>query len=183
MGGQVQPHVLIIPFPAQGHVTPLMKLAHRIADHGIKVTFVNSHFIHKKVVAALPDEEAAGARGRIRLVSIPDGLDPEAEDEAGRDLVKLTESTTRVMPGHLKNLIEKANNMNIDDEKITCVIADSTIGWALEVAEEMGIQRVAFCPCGPGSLAVLFHIPRLVEAGIINSTDGTVLTLQLIIIK
>ena len=67
-----QAHVLMIPFPAQGHVAPLIKLAHQISDHGIIVTFVNSDFIHEKVVAALPEE--ATAPSRIRLVSIPDGL-------------------------------------------------------------------------------------------------------------
>ena len=158
--------MLIIPFPAQGHVTPLMKFAYQISDHGIKVTFVNSDFIHEKLVAALPDEDEA--QSRIRLASIPDGLGP---GEGRKDLLKSTDSMLRVMPGHLKELIEKVNNSN-DDEKITCVIADTTVGWALEVAEKMGIKSVAFCPCGPGSLALLFHIPRLIEAGHVNGIDG-----------
>ena len=158
--------MLIIPFPAQGHVTPLMKFAYQISDHGIKVTFVNSDFIHEKLVAALPDEDEA--RSQIGLASIPDGLGP-GEDR--KDSLKLTDSILRVMPGHLKELIEKVNNSN-DDEKITCVIADSAFGWALEVADKMGIKRVAFCPFGPGSLALAFHIPRLIEAGLLNSTDG-----------
>ncbi|XP_034673674.1 UDP-glycosyltransferase 83A1-like isoform X1 [Vitis riparia] len=169
-----RPHVLIIPFPAQGHVTPLMKFAYQISDHGIKVTFVNSDFIHEKLVAALPDEDEA--RSRIGLASIPDGLGP-GEDR--KDSLKLTDSIFRVMPGHLKEFMEKVNNSN-DDEKITCVIADSAFGWALEVADKMGIKRVAFCPFGPGSLALAFHIPRLIEAGLLNSTDGSLLNDELI---
>ncbi|CAN6286777.1 unnamed protein product [Urochloa humidicola] len=35
-------HVLMLPFPAQGHVTPLMELSHRLVDHGFEVTFVNT---------------------------------------------------------------------------------------------------------------------------------------------
>ena len=58
-----------------------MKLAHRISDHGIKVTFVHSNFIHENFVAALPDEVEAEAEGEGRswvwLASIPDGLDVE----------------------------------------------------------------------------------------------------------
>ena len=158
--------MLIIPFPAQGHVTPLMKFAYQISDHGIKVTFVNSDFIHEKLVAALPDEDEA--QSRIGLASIPDGLGP-GEDR--KDLLKSTDSMLRVMPGHLKELIEKVNNSD-DDEKITCVIADTTVGWALEVAEKMGIESVAFCPCGPGTLALVFDIPRLIEAGHVNGIDG-----------
>ena len=163
----MQSHVLMIASPGQGHVAPLMKFAHRIANNGIKVTFVNSDFIHGKVVAALPDEGAD--RGRIRLVSIPDGLDP---GEVGRDIAKLMESIERVMPGHFKDLIEKVNRSN-DNEQITCVIADIILGrWPMEVAEKMGIQWVPFCPFGPGILALLLHIPKLIEARIVNSTDG-----------
>ncbi|KAJ9677539.1 hypothetical protein PVL29_022501 [Vitis rotundifolia] len=51
-----------------------MKFVHSISDHGIEVSFVNSDFIHAKLLAALPHE--AEARSGIGLASIPDGLDP-----------------------------------------------------------------------------------------------------------
>ena len=159
--------MLIIPLPVQGHVAPLMKLAHRISDHGIKVTFVNSDFIHAKLLAALPHE--AEARSGIELASIPDGLDP-GDDR--KDLPKLTESISRVMPSHLKDLIEKANRSN-DVEQIICVVADISLGWrAMEVAEKMGILGVPLFPAGPEILALALHIPKLIEARIIRSTDG-----------
>lgn len=162
-----RPHVLIIPFPAQGHVNALIKFACLVSDHGIKVTFVNSEFIHEKVVAALPDEEEV--RRRMVLASIPDGLSP---GDNRKDSIKLVDSISRVMPGHLKALIEKVNNSN-DEEKIACVIADTTVYWALEVAQKMGLEKVAFCPCGPGSLALSLHIPMLIEAGVLSAKDGT----------
>ena len=91
-------HVLAIPFPAQGHVAPLMKLSHKIVDHGINVTFVNTEFIHAKLTAsmAVKSEE----KSPIRLVSIPDGLEP-GDDR--KDTPKLMESIEKVMPGHLKD--------------------------------------------------------------------------------
>jgi UDP:flavonoid glycosyltransferase YjiC (YdhE family) len=33
---------MVLPFPAQGHVTPLMELSHRLVDNGFEVTFVNT---------------------------------------------------------------------------------------------------------------------------------------------
>uniref|UniRef100_A0A2N9HEB4 Uncharacterized protein n=1 Tax=Fagus sylvatica TaxID=28930 RepID=A0A2N9HEB4_FAGSY len=133
-----QPHVLVISFPAQGHVAPLMKLSHLIVDHRINVTFVTSEFIHAKVTASMPVKNEE--KSQIRLVSIPDGLDP-GDDRT--DVLKVTESILKNMPGHFKDLIEKINQSN-DDEQISCIIADATFGWALEVAEKMGIKGLQF---------------------------------------
>ncbi|KAK9229165.1 hypothetical protein WN944_022122 [Citrus x changshan-huyou] len=75
------------------------------------------------------------------------------------------------MPGCLNSLIEKVNASN-DCEQIKCVIADVSVGWALEVAEQMGTARAAVIRSSPANLALFFHIPKLVEAGILDSTDA-----------
>ena len=87
-----QPHVLVIPLPFQGHVAPLMKLSHKIVDHGIKVTFVNTEFIHAKVTASMPVKNEE--KSPIRLVSIPNGLEP-GDDR--NDALKLTQSMLKVI--------------------------------------------------------------------------------------
>ena len=74
-----QPHVLVIPFPALGHVAPLMKLATKIAEHGIDVTFVNTEFMHAKIIASMQGK-AENSSSQIMLVSIPDGLDLQADE-------------------------------------------------------------------------------------------------------
>ncbi|XWS60465.1 hypothetical protein CRYUN_Cryun07bG0038700 [Craigia yunnanensis] len=164
-----QPHVIVIPHAAQGHVAPLMKLSLQIAAHGVKVTFVNTEFIHEKVMASLPEIFEEEQR-LIRLVSIPDGLKPEDDRQ---DFVKLTESILRVMPGNLRNLIENINRSYVD-EQIACVIADTAAGWALEVASKMGIKRVAVLLSGPASMALTLHVPQLIEAGITDTDDKDV---------
>ncbi|XP_050256101.1 UDP-glycosyltransferase 83A1-like [Quercus robur] len=156
-----QPHVLVIPFPAQGHVAPLMKLSHQIVDHGIKVTFVTTEFINARLTTKMP------ANSPIRLVSLPDGLEP-GDDQI--DTLKLINSFQETKSDHFKDLIEKINEST--DDRIIYVIADVTVAWAFDVAEKMGIQSVAFWPAGPANLALIFHIPKLIEDGIID-TQGT----------
>ena len=129
--------MVVIPYLAQGHVAPLMKLSHLIVGHGIKVTFVNTEFIHAKLTASMPVKNEE--KSPIRLVSIPDGLDP---GDDGKDSIKLKESVDKFMPAHFKDLIEKINKSD-DDDQISCVIADAIVGWAIEVAEKMGIKRAA----------------------------------------
>lgn len=164
-----QEHALVFPFPGQGHIVPVMKFALQIAAHGVKVTFVNTDFIHEKMMASLP--ENAEERSLISFVSLPDGL--ELEDDRS-DLVKLTESVHRTMPAYLEELIVKIKESNFDEE-ISCVIADTAVGWAHEMAKKMGIEAVAFWPSAGACLAMALHIPRLLEAGLIN-TDGTFMT-------
>ena len=160
-----QPHALVIPFPAQGHVAPLMKLALQIAAHGVKVTFVNTDFIHEKIMVSVP--EKAEERSLISLVSLPCGLEL-MDDET--DIVKLIESVHRTMPGYLEDFILKFNQSNMN-EQITCVVADTSVGWALEVAKKVGVEAVAFWPNGGACMALSLHIPQLLEAGIVDN-DG-----------
>ncbi|KAK9198710.1 hypothetical protein WN944_013896 [Citrus x changshan-huyou] len=165
-----EPHVLVIPFPAQGHAGPLMKLSTKIAEHGIKVTFVSTEHMHAKITASMPQK--AEQSSLITMVSIPDGLESHEADR--RDLQKVRQSMLTVMPVCLRNLIEKVNKSN-DCEQISCVIADLTVGWALEVAEQMGIARAAVIPYAPASLALVLHAPNLVEAGLLDS-NGNAMT-------
>ncbi|KAI8032652.1 UDP-glycosyltransferase 83A1 [Camellia lanceoleosa] len=160
-----RPHVLAIPYPAQGHVLPLLELMQCLAKHGFKVTFVNTEFTHQRVMNALSGKD--NIEDHIHLVSIPDGLEPwEDRNEFG----KLTESIFHVMPGKLEELIENINGS--DKDKITCIVADELLGWALEVAEKMQIKRAAFWSTAAALLALGFRIPELLDDGIINN-NGT----------
>ncbi|KAF9624162.1 hypothetical protein IFM89_008100 [Coptis chinensis] len=169
-----RPHLLAVPYPAQGHVMPLMELAHNLVDHGFKITFVNTEFSHKRIMAALSnngyDEDF------IHLVSIPDGME-ERDDR--NDLGKLCDAMVNIMQGHLVNLIKKINGSNNVDDKITCVIADKNLGWVLEVAQRMSIRKAAVWPASAGFAAVALHIPKLIEDGIVGE-DGSLLKNQMI---
>ncbi|KAK9116473.1 hypothetical protein Sjap_015420 [Stephania japonica] len=157
------PHVLVIPFPAQGHVKPLMELSHRLVKHGIKVTFLNSKFNHKRIVLAMSakgDEEV----GKISFAALPDGLGPE-DDRSNQG--KLGEALWNVMPKHLEEFIKKINN-DSTETKIKHVIADWSVTWAIEVAAKMGIPIAAYWPASGAFISKLFHVPKFIEDRIID---------------
>ncbi|KAK4477578.1 hypothetical protein RD792_016813, partial [Penstemon davidsonii] len=160
-----KPHVLAIPYPAQGHVIPLMEVAQCLAENGIKVTFVNTEFNHKRIVKALL--QRGSINELISLVSIPDGLEPGAERN---DLGKLSEAMPKVMPQKLEALIEKINS-STESEKIVCVITDYGLIWALEVAKKMEIKTAVFFPAAAALLALVINAKKLVDDGIIDN-DG-----------
>ncbi|KAG9154785.1 hypothetical protein Leryth_014276 [Lithospermum erythrorhizon] len=154
-----RPHVIAVPFPAQGHVKPLMKLAYKIASHGIKVTFVNTESTHKKLFTTSKDVEE---QDNIVFTSVPSGSSRTAESQPG--MVNVMKES---MPGYFKELIEKITSSE-KDEHITCVIADSSMGWILDVAERLGIEQVAFNPASVATLAFISHIPKFIESGIVD---------------
>ncbi|CAI9276917.1 unnamed protein product [Lactuca saligna] len=157
-----KPHVLVIPYPAQGHVIPIMELAQRLVMQGIKVTFVNTDVTHKLVKSNSLEKDAFG--GLMQMVSIPDGLEPW-EDRT--DLCKLSKSVLRTMPHKLEELIDTINEEN--NNKVTCIIADGCMGWAIKVAKKMRISRAAFWPASVCTLASVLSYQKLIDDGIINN--------------
>lgn len=164
--------MLAMPYPAQGHVIPLMELAQWLANNGIKVTFVNTDFNHTRVLQSLSHSRAINEL--ISLASVPDGLEPW---EDRNDLGKLEVSLPDVVPQALEALIEKINTTESD--KITCVITDYGLAWALSLAEKLGIKKSAFLPAPVALMALAKHAKSLVDEGIVDS-DGEPLCVSIL---
>ncbi|KAL4361182.1 hypothetical protein GQ457_04G033150 [Hibiscus cannabinus] len=158
-------HVLVVPYPAQGHVIPFMELSRHLAKQGIKISFLNTEFNHKRVIHAFGKN--VDDSGSFHLVSVPDGLE-DGEDR--NQIVKLTESLCQVMPRQLKDLIHNLNAS--DDDKISCVLADINLGLALDVAAELRTPTVAFWPAAMFQLVLNLSIPRHIDEGLIDE-NGT----------
>ncbi|OMO51625.1 UDP-glucuronosyl/UDP-glucosyltransferase [Corchorus olitorius] len=160
-----QIHVLVVTYPAQGHVGPLMKLSNLIADRGIKVTVVTAESIHARVLSVFSSKQGE-FNSHIRIVSIPDGSDQLKDKKDRNEFIK---GMWRVMPGQLEELIRKMNSS--EEEKISCVIADAIVGWAFEIAEKMGVKSAMFWPSTLESISLSLQIPKLIEDGILDH-DG-----------
>ncbi|MCD7460199.1 hypothetical protein HAX54_043059 [Datura stramonium] len=156
-------HILMIPYPVQGHVIPLMELAQSLAKYDLKITFANTESTHKLILNSLAGKNILP--DQIHLISILD------ESESGEDKNvpgKLSEAVFKIMPGKIEKLIQETNASD-EDEKITCVIADQSLGWAMEIADKMGIKRAAFLTAAAANLVLGFSIPKLIDDGIIDN--------------
>nr|GMC97218.1 UDP-glycosyltransferase 83A1-like [Ipomoea batatas] len=163
-----KPHIIAIPYPAQGHVIPLMELCLCLVKHGCKVTFVNSEFNHNRIIKSMSEADDV----LINFVSVPDGLEVE---EDRNDLKKLTEVLFEVVPGKLEALIHNINES--DENRISCLIADGSLGWALDLGKKLGLQPVAFWPAAAACLTMMFNVPKLVDDGIVGK-NGEILKKQ-----
>ncbi|KAG9455837.1 hypothetical protein H6P81_000345 [Aristolochia fimbriata] len=76
------------------------------------------------------------------------------------------------IPTYLEKLINDINEH--EEDKISCLIADVSMGSALAVGQKLGIPKVAFLPAAAGVLAMSLHIPKLIEAGFIDANGAPV---------
>ena len=155
--------MLVLPLPFQGHVNPLMNFSLKLARHGFKVSFVNTEFNHKRIMSSLLDSNNPTGSA-LNFVTIPDGLEPEDDR---KDVEKVFLAMSYTMPALLEKLIK---DIAYDGKhRISCIVADMSMGWALEVARKLGIRSAIFYPAAAAMFALQFNIPRLINEGIIGS--------------
>ncbi|KAH6774581.1 hypothetical protein C2S52_002437 [Perilla frutescens var. hirtella] len=161
-----KPHVVAVPYPAQGHVIPMMEVAQCLANSGVRVTFVNTEFNHSRVMKALADK--GNVHELISLASVPDGLESQQDRN---DHGRLAEATLKIIPEKLQALIQEMNGTHESDE-VTCVLADFYMSSTLQAAEKLCIKRAVFMPASVAMLALTINAGKLVDDGIIDS-NGT----------
>ncbi|KAL5851344.1 hypothetical protein ACOSQ3_006462 [Xanthoceras sorbifolium] len=162
------PHVLVIPFPAHGHITPLLELSQcLVLKHGIKITFVITDDNRERVMHSLATND--GLDNQIRLVSIPAG--PKSQE------TMFEEHAFSSMPGKVKQIIEEINAS--DNDNITCIVADFLLGWGMQLAVEKGIRGVVFSGNMAAGLVLISKIPKLIDDGIIDK-DGNITKKQML---
>ncbi|KAK1643956.1 hypothetical protein QYE76_061761 [Lolium multiflorum] len=163
----VAPHVLVLPFPAQGHVIPLMELSHRLVEHGVKVTFANTELNHGLILGALVSKDGSSSLGGVDMVSIPDGL---GDGEDRKNLARLAEAFSEVMPGELEKLIGRVSDCSVSagSEKLTWLLADASMAWAFSVARKLGLRTAAFNPSSAAMFAMRMSIPKLIMDGVVD---------------
>ncbi|KAI4352475.1 hypothetical protein L6164_006725 [Bauhinia variegata] len=159
------PTVLVLPFPAQGHVNSFMNFSRKLAENGLKIIFVNSEFNHKRMMASWEESKDSLVESNIEFVSIPDGLGPE-EDRS--DSKKLIVAVSRSMPAMLEKLIGDVVCVNGNCSRISCIVADVSMGWALEIASKLGIRRAALSTYCATMFALQYSLRRMVDDGIID---------------
>ncbi|XP_057469035.1 7-deoxyloganetin glucosyltransferase-like isoform X1 [Actinidia eriantha] len=172
-----RPHALCIPFPAQGHINPMLKLAKLLHHRGFHITFVHTDFNHHRL---LKSRGPAALRGipSFHFETIPDGLPPPAATDSTQHVPSLCDSTRKNCSVPLRNLINKLNNAGVSSgvPPVTCVIADGVMSFAVLVAQELGIPGVLFWTTSACGFMGYVQYRKLVDEGLIPFKDSHYLT-------
>jgi hypothetical protein len=163
---QRRPHAVCVPFPAQGHVTPMVKLAKVLHSRGFHVTFVNTEYNHRRLVRSRGPGAVAGLPG-FRFATIPDGL-PESDADATQDPASLCDSTMRTCTPHLKDLLDRLNADAAGGgvPPVTCVVADNVMSFSLDAAREAGVPCALFWTASACGFMGYRHFQFLIDEGL-----------------
>ncbi|KAK8693168.1 hypothetical protein V6N13_070762 [Hibiscus sabdariffa] len=162
-----KPHVVCVPFPAQGHVNPMMQLAKLIHSRGFHVTFVNTEFNHRRLVRSRGAEAMKGLPD-FRFETILDGLPPSDRD-ATQDVVPLCDSTRKNCLGPFLELLAKLNSS--DAPPVDCIVSDGVMSFGIEAGRLLGIPQVQFWTASACGFLCYLQYNVLFERGIVPFKD------------
>jgi hypothetical protein len=160
-----KPHAVCIPFPAQGHINPMLKMAKILHFRGFHVTFVNTEFNHKRLIKSRGPNSLDGLPS-FRFETIPDGL-PESDAEATQDIPSLCDSTKKHCLAPFRSLLSRLNDTASSNvPPVTCVVSDGAMSFTLDAAAELGIPEVIFWTTSACGFMGYVQYRRLIEKGL-----------------
>jgi hypothetical protein len=152
------PHVLIFPCPAQGHVSPMLKLAELLAIHKLHTTFLNTKYIHNRLIQFNDDIQALlECYPTLQFKTITDfHEDKEEHPGFGEKMGDVVVALSLYGKPLLRDIIVS--------QKISCIIVDGIFGdLAIDLAHEFGIQLITFRTISACCLWAYLCVPKLIQ--------------------
>lgn len=166
------PHVLIFPLPLQGPVNSMLKLAELLCLRRIRVTFLNTHHVHHRLLNCTTNETHFAKYPQFRFQTVPDGL-PEENPRTGDQIPDLLDSMDEVAVPIFREMVARGGAYGPDSEApVTCIIADGIFTFATDIAAEIGVPLLYFDTISPCGLWTYLCLPKLIESGEVPFSGG-----------
>nr|POE67362.1 udp-glycosyltransferase 74e2 [Quercus suber] len=136
-------HILVIPYPLQGHINPMLQFSKRLASKGPRVTFIATSRISKSIQA----HESSS----INFETISDGSEEVQDLETSDEKLKRFKSK---VSQNLPKFIEKHNSSKYPPKFL---VYDSVLPWALNVARQSGLDGAPFFTQSCVVNAIYYH--------------------------
>ncbi|MED6183000.1 hypothetical protein PIB30_033907 [Stylosanthes scabra] len=144
-------HILVFPYPAQGHILALLDLTHNLALKGLTITIIitpNNLPILKPLLTAHPTA--------IHTLTLPFPSHPKLPEHV--EHVRHVGNTGNYP---FINALSKLQTPIIQwcrthTNPPVALISDFFLGWTHQLAHQLGIKRIAF-QCCSALLAAIFH--------------------------
>ncbi|XP_076934079.1 UDP-glycosyltransferase 87A2-like [Bidens hawaiensis] len=147
-------HVVVVPYPGRGHITPLLNLCHSLSSRLNHLTIIFTVIITEEWLGFLnppdPDHHI-----NIRFETIPNVIPSELS--RGSDMLSFF---TAVQTKMERPFIEVLDRIEVD-LPVQLVIADVNMLWPFEVANRRNIPVAAYSPMSASMFSVMHHVDLL----------------------
>ncbi|CAI0414154.1 unnamed protein product [Linum tenue] len=161
-------HCLVVPFPAQGHINPILQFSKRLIPKGIRITLAFTRFISATITST-----SAAAPPDIRIATISDGYDGGGVEAA--NFGAYTDTFRQVGTLTLTQLIQKQSDAG---DSVHCVIYDSNIPWCLDVAKGFGIMAAEFFTQSCAVDSIYYRVREGMIEPPVSGDDGVLMGFQ-----
>lgn len=161
-----KPHAICMPFPAQGHINAMLKVAKLLHFRGFHVTFVHTEYNSARIGSSNEMPPLLAADG-FRFESIPDSLLPSIDPNTKQDLPSLVLAVCNEFLSPFRDLMKRLNDPSSGVPPVTCVVSDCITGFTLEIAKEFGIPDLFLSSFSASGFMALFHLKELMEKGLV----------------
>ncbi|KAK7412150.1 hypothetical protein VNO78_03599 [Psophocarpus tetragonolobus] len=175
-----KPHAVLTPYPLQGHINPLFKLAKLLHLRGFHITFVHTEYNYKRLLKSKGPNALDGLPD-FRFETIPDGLPPledDADGDVSQDIPSLCDSIRNNFLQPFRDLLARLNHSATAalNPPVTCLISDCCMTFPIQAAHELGLPILLLSPLSAAAFWSFMHYRTLSDKGIIPLKDETCLT-------
>ncbi|OEL22033.1 UDP-glycosyltransferase 74E2 [Dichanthelium oligosanthes] len=126
-------HILVLPYPSQGHINPLFHFAKRLAGHsGVRSTLAVTRFVASS---------ARRATGSVHVAVFSDGCDDVGPDGVGGHRGPYFERLNSAGPESVDWLLRSESELG---RPVHVVVYDAFLPWAQGLARRHGAACAAF---------------------------------------
>lgn len=134
-------HILVYPYPASGHIIPLLDLTHRLLTRGLNVT-----------VVLTPDlSSLLHPSSSLKTLVLPTPSRPATSSSSNR----LLNTIRGLRELHYPALLSWFNS---HASPPVSILSDFLLGWTQELASEVGVPRVVFSSSAALSLCISYSL-------------------------
>ncbi|MCO5599487.1 hypothetical protein L7F22_053591 [Adiantum nelumboides] len=163
-----QVHAVMIPFPLQSHIRPMLYFAKALlaTEQEVMVTMVNNKHHHHRILARIHQPESdliyCGIdQEKLNFVWLENGLPPDFDYADVSSRWQEYHAGFANMKSPLLSLLRSLKQY----PPVSCVIFGSFCPWAPSVAAETGIPCIFFWTQSATVFSIYYHAPLLISHG------------------
>uniref|UniRef100_A0A7N0R8A2 Glycosyltransferase n=1 Tax=Kalanchoe fedtschenkoi TaxID=63787 RepID=A0A7N0R8A2_KALFE len=151
-------HILIIPYPAQGHMLPLLDLTHQLCSLLNQTTTITILTTPKNLPTHTP---LLRLHPSIQTLTLPFPPHPSipAGVENAKDLPPGTPPSSMIhaLGGLYQPLLSWFHS---HPSPPSAILSDFFLGWTHRLADQVGTRRIVFSPSGALAISILYSLWR-----------------------